>query len=88
MKVEKEKTGDSIFHFLFPHCGARRHQQCPVMMPRIGDKRCLQQWLGWQHCSCPCHKFTKTKDGYSAKPNPEWENGDVITKLRLMREKP
>ena len=71
----KDKRGETIVRLLLPHCGGALdqggHETCLVMSPRIGTKDAPNKWIGWYHCSCDCHEFTETKDGWTVKPKNE-----------------
>ena len=64
----KDKRGETIIKLLLPGCGSRDHPTCQVMVPRIGTKESPSKWVGWYHCSCDCHDFTETKDGWRVEP--------------------
>ena len=64
----KDRRGETIIKMLLPGCGSREHESCHVMAPRIGTKDHPAKWVGWYHCSCECHEFTETKDGWKVEP--------------------
>lgn len=68
LRIEPYEKGESIFWFLFPACGGSEHKECTPLYPRIGDKTNGRRWLGWQHCSCSCHTWKKTKNGWQVGP--------------------
>jgi hypothetical protein len=64
----KDRRGETIIKVLLPGCGSMDHASCQVMVPRIGTADSPRKWVGWYHCSCNCHEFTETKDGWSVRP--------------------
>lgn len=64
----KDRRGEVIVKLLLPGCGSMDHASCATMAPRIGTSDNPRKWIGWYHCSCACHEFTETKNGWKVRP--------------------
>lgn len=71
--VFRDHTGHTIITLLLPGCGGGDHKACHVASPRIGTKDQPGKWIGWYHCSCECHEFKKTKNGWKMGPAKDWK---------------
>ena len=65
----KDRRGETVIKMLLPGCGSMQHEDCRVMVPRIGTREEPRRFVGWYHCSCDCHEFIETKNGWEAKPS-------------------